>query len=223
MCVVRHDVDESSTNMEGAFRIWNRIKPTKEMFHSLKSYLDTRFKHMKLSIQNKNQLVYGYAGVKLIPIQYTKKLINNDVENFLFEICNFSSDGKILNSTLISEYQKWKQNLNKEICTDDIFKIKEYLNTCEYVIKSTVHVNGCGNEGYYGIQLKSDTNKYKTTSSTGKKVEKVDSETEIILQTWETIAKASADEGMSPATMSRSIRDKKMFNNGYNYYYRTSK
>ena len=217
MCIVRKDVDESSTNMEGSFRIWNGVKPKKEIFHLLKEYLDTRFKPSRISNQNKNQVVHGYIGVKLKPIQYVKKLTNDDVETFLFEVCNFSPCGKILNSTLLYEYQRWKQQLGKEICNDDIVKIKEYLNNCAYTLKATVHTDKGSNEGYYGIQLKSDEPRYKKTSSTGKKVEKVDNKTKIVLRTWETIAKASEDEKMTSERMSRSVKNETVYNDDYFY------
>jgi hypothetical protein len=220
MCIVHPEVEEASTNMEGAFRIWNKIKPKKETFHLLKTYLDTRFKPSRISNQNKNQIVHGYIGVRLKHVTYSKKYINNDVETFLFEVCKFTPSAKILNSTLLSEYQRWKQQLGKEICSDDMIKIKEYLNNCEYALKATVHVDQNSNEGYYGIQLKIDEYKHKYTSSTGKKVEKVDNKTEIVLRTWETIAKAGEDEHMSASKMSRSIKNKIIFNN--DYYYRCS-
>lgn len=217
MCIVRKDVDESSTNMEGSFRIWNGVKPKKETFHLLKEYLDTRFKPSRISTQNKNQVVHGYIGVKLKPIEYVKKLTNNDIETFLFEVCNFRPCGKILNSTLLYEYQRWKQQLGKEICDDDIIKIKEYLNNCEYTLKATVHTDKGSNEGYYGIQLKSDEPRYKATSSTGKKVEKVDNKTKIVLRTWETIAKAAEDENMSKTKMSVSVKNETVYNDDYFY------
>jgi len=219
MCIVHPEVEESSTNMEGAFRIWNKIKPKKETFHLLKTYLDTRFKPSRISNQNKNQIVHGYIGVRLKPVTYSKKYINNDVETFLFEVCKFTPSGKILNSTLLSEYQRWKRQLGKEICSDDMIQIKEYLNNCEYALKATVHVDQNSNEGYYGIQLKIDEYKHKNTSSTGKKVEKIDNKTGLVLRTWETIAKAGEDEQMSASKMSRSIKNKVMYGD---YYYRCS-
>jgi hypothetical protein len=218
MCIVHVDVEEASTKMEGAFRIWNGVKPKKVMFHLLKEYLDTRFKPARISNQNKNQVVHGYIGVKLKPVQYVKKTINDDVETFLFEVCNFTPSGKILNTTLLSEYKRWKQQLGKEIYENEMSKIKEYLNDCKYVLKATVHIEQASNEGYYGIQLKSDEPKHKTTSSTGKRVEKVDGKTEIVLRTWETIAKAAEDEKMSTSKRSVSIKNKKIFDN--NYFYR---
>jgi hypothetical protein len=203
--------------MEGAYRIWNRVKPQKEIFHKFKTYLDTRFKPSRLSSQNKNQVVNGYIGVKLNSIDYKKKYINNDVETFLFQVCKFSPSGKILNSTLLSEFQRWKQTMNKTLDNDDLKKIKDYLNSCEYVIKSTVWTDKGSNEGYYGILLKVDEYKHKNTSSTGKKVEKIECKTGQVLCCWSSIAKAAEDENISAAKMSRSIKNNVIFNNDYYY------
>ena len=216
MCIVRNDVEESSVDMEGQFRIWSKTKPKKETFHALKHYLDTRFKAARLTKQDKNQLVHGYIGVKLIEMKYTKKLVDNDAETYLFQVCRFSPNGKILNSTLLQEYQRWKKSVNKECTDNDMKDLKEYLNSCEYVIKATVWTEYGSNEGYYGISLKSDECKHKVTSTTGKKVEKRDIKTNHLLGTWETIAKAAEGEQFSAAKMSRSIKAKTLFED---YYY----
>jgi hypothetical protein len=220
MCIVRKDVEEASTNIEGQFRIWSKTKPKKETFHALKNYLDTRFKPTRIKKQNKNQVVHGYIGIKLKEIEYKKRFLNSNVETFLFQICKFSPSGKILNSTLLNEYQRWKKSVNIDCCEDDMKEIKEYLNSCEYALKSTVWTDYGSNEGYYGLLLKSDEHKYKKTSSTGKSVEKRDASNNILIETWETIAKAAQTENISAAKMSRSIKNKTVFED---YYYCLSK
>jgi cell division septum initiation protein DivIVA len=217
MCIVRADVEESSTNMEGQYRIWSKTKPKKEVFHALKHYLDTRFKPARISKQTKDQIVHGYIGVKLKDIQYKKKLENSTVETFLFQVCLFSPHGKILNSTLLSEYQRWKKSVNVEVSDNDMKEIKEYLNSCEYTLKATVWTDVGSNEGYYGISLRSEEYKHKTTSSTGKTVEKRDLANNTLLGKWETIAKAAEAEKISATKMSRSIKNKTTFNNDYFY------
>ena len=224
MCIVRADVDESSVNMEGQFRLWCQIKPKKETFHALKHYLDTRFKPARISRQDKDQVVHGYIGVKLIDIVYKKKLVANDVETFLFQVCKFSPNGKMLNSTLLEEYQRWKKSVNLDIDNInniDMKDLKEYLNSCEYVLKAVVWTTDYGsNEGYYGISLKSDEYKHKKTSSTGKKVEKREITTNHVLGTWDTIAKAAQYENVCTSKMSLSIKNKVVFGD---YYYCTTK
>lgn len=219
MCIVRSDVEESCVNMEGQYRIWCKTKPKKEVFHAFKNYLDIRFKPSRITSQNKNQVVNGYIGVKLKNIEYKKRL-NNDVENFIFQVCKFTPSGKILNNTLLNEYTRWKISLNKECNNNEMKELKNYLNDCEYTLKAVVWTEEGSNEGYYGICLKRDEYKHKKTSSTGKKVEKIEFNTGAIIGTWETIAKAAEFENISPAKMSRSIKTKTIFND--DYYYKTA-
>jgi len=219
MCIVRHDLEEASTNMEGQFRIWCKTKPKKETFHALKNYLDTRFKPTRLSRQNKEQIVYGYVGVKLKDISYKKRypIGCNDVETFLFQVCVFSPNGKILNTVLLDEFQRWKKSVGKECDETDMKSVKDYLNTCEYALKATVWSDKGSNEGYYGVSLRANETKHKTTSSTGKKVEKVDIATGSILGSWETIAKAAQYECVSTSKMSIGIKNQTKYKNEYYY------
>jgi prophage antirepressor-like protein len=217
-CIVHKDVEDSSTVLEGQFRIWNKVKPTKEIFHLFKQYLDTRFRPKRLQKQDKNQVVHGYAGIKLTAIEYKHTYdVTCDVDTFIFNVCRFSPCGKTLNSTLLSEYQRWKKKLNKDILADDMREIKEYLNSSAYVQKGTVWVNNTSNEGYYGLSLREDDEyEYKVTSSTGKKVDKVCLKTKQVLNSWVTIAKAATAENISAAKMNRSIKNKIIYND---YFY----
>lgn len=230
-CIVRPDVEEESVNLEGRFRLWSHTKPAKETFHALKHYLDVRFKPKR--IQN----IHGYQGIKLKTVEY-KKMISNPAENpeqynvetFIFQCCKFSDTGKILNSVLLKEYQKWKLSIGKTVSENDMKNLKTYLNACPNALKATVWSENCGNEGYYGLALKDSY--YTMTqaiiqgqanpvisvqiSTTGKKVEKRLVNSNQVLKTWDTIAKAAAAEGFSAAKMSRSVKDKTVFKD---YYY----
>jgi hypothetical protein len=222
-CLVRPDVEESSVMMEGQFRIWNGAKPTKQFFHQFKQYLDTRFRPKRLDCQDKNQMVHGYAGVKLQALEYKRSRdITCDAETFVFGVCRFAPQGKMLNSELLANYKRWKKSMGRGVdpdMADDkplMKELKEYLNASAYVQKATVWKNGTTNEGYYGLALREDdTYEHKLTSSTGKRVTKICMETNQALRTWETIAKAAADENMSAAKMSRSIKNKMIFNDDY--------
>ena len=65
---------------------------------------------------------------------------------------------------------------------------------------------------------KSDKTKYKyfIITSTGKKVYKREKNTNELLATWDTIAKAAEMEGICSAKMSRYIKNKNIIND---YYY----
>jgi hypothetical protein len=232
-CIVRVDVEVSSTDIEAQFRIWMKTKPTKEVYHEFKSYLNIKFKPKRLNDQNKNQLVHGFQGIMLKPIEYKKRLINSDPENFIFNICNFAPNNRILNIVLLDEYKRWKKSLNKPSISDkeDMKELTTYLEQCPYVQKGSLwigansdtkkvleSVDSKSNYGYYGISLKTDDQYvHKVTSSTGKKVNKIETSTGAILNTWETIAKAAAYEKISPAKMSRSISNNTKFAENYHY------
>ena len=211
-CIVRSDVVELSVNLEGRYRLWSQVKPTKYIFHSLKNYLDTRFK------PNRIDRNHGYVGVKLKSLEYKKTNIETtkDVETFIFNTCVFSDTGKILNSVLLQEYHQWKIGMNKEPIDNDIKDIKNYLNASPYALKATVWTDAGNNEGYYGISLKKNEYNKKNVSSTGKKVIKLQIDTNDILGTWDTISKAAESEGISAAKMSRYVKNKTQI---ADYYY----
>lgn len=211
-CIVRTDVQELSVNLEGRYRLWRQVKPTKKVFHALKHYLDTRFKPQRVG---KN---HGYLGIKLRETQYTKQPVRSDEQDFIFHACEFSDTGRVLNSDLDKEYKAWRVSLGKETAPDDIKKIKKYLNDLKYTLRATVWVDGGSNEGYYGIALKSTNYQPNYTSTTGKVVTKRVVGDNSIIATWKSIAEAAHTEGFSPAKMSRITRSETVFGD---YYYTT--
>ena len=210
ICIVRPDVEELSVNLEGRYRLWFQLKPSKEVFHALKNYLDTRFKPKRI------QGNHGYLGIKLKTLEYKKTQENSTVETFIFQVCKFSDTGKILNSVLLREYNKWKISVGKELSENDMKEIKEYLNSSPYALKATVWTDEGNNEGYYGLSLKQNEIKPKIISSTGKKVYKREKDTDNLLASWDTIAKAAVSECISTAKMSRCVKNKIIIND---YYY----
>jgi hypothetical protein len=213
ICLVRPDVEELSVNIEGRYRLWSQVKPSKEVFHALKNYMDIRFKPKRIRGN------HGYLGIKLKSVEYNKMLENSNVETFIFQSCQFSDCGKILNSVLLREYQTWKSIVGKDLTDNDMKEIKEYLNSSSYAIKATVWTDEGNNEGYYGLSLKQNKYKPNIISTTGKKVYKKEKDTNQLLFTWESISKASVCEGISPAKMSRCVKNKTIIND---YYYTTS-
>jgi hypothetical protein len=211
-CIVRPDVEENSVNLEGRYRLWSKVKPSKEIFHAFKNYMDIRFKPKRVNGK------HGYIGIKLKNIEYKKVKENSDIETFIFQVCQFSDTGKILNSVLLREFQKWKTSVGKELTEYDMKEIKDYLNNSNYVLKATVWTDEGNNEGYYGISLKQNDNKPKLISSTGKKVYKREKDTNQLLATFETIAKAAYYEGRSTTKMSRSVKNNIIIKD---YYYST--
>jgi hypothetical protein len=211
ICIVRPDVEEKSVNIEGRYRLWSQVKPKKEVFHALKNYLDIRFKPKKING------IHSYNGIRLKEVEYKKRDEESDVQRFIFHACQFSDTGKILNSTLLKEYQKWKLSLTKETSDNDIKELKDYLNTSPYALKATVWVDNESNEGYYGIGLKTIGYQPKYVSTTGKKVYKVEYKSNLLLSTFDSILNASLQQDISRVAMSRAVKNKTVFNNDYYY------
>jgi len=217
-CIVRPDVEVSSVNILGQYRIWSKLA-CKEIYHELKSFLDTSFKFTRLTIQNKNQMINGYKGITLKEIIYRKNLISSDIETFIFNSTKFSPNGKVLHLNLLNEYLSWKKVVGKEITQKEDEEIKSYLKSTNYTLFTTIWSSNGSGQGYYGICLNTEDVNHRKTSSTGKRVEKRKYQTDELLGTWETNAKAADFEKVSPAKLSRCIKIKTIFQN--DYYYKT--
>ena len=216
-CIVRDDVEVGSTQIIGQYRIWSKTA-SEEVFHSLKTYLDTRFKPQRLKNQEKDQIVHGYVGVKLKEITYKKKLQDSDEQTFVFNNCIFNPEAKVLFSEVFKEYKHWKSTINKEENPNDEKNLKNYLKDCEYVLYKNVWTQKGNGNGYYGMYLKSDNEYFhKMTATTAKKVEKRKNITDELISSFETIKKAADYEKVCPAKMSRSIKNTVVFNNDYYY------
>ena len=214
MCIVDPELHEKSVNLECRFRLWNHKKPEKEVFHALKSYLETRFKPKRIDGS------HSFCGLKLIELEYKKIRVNSSVETFIFENCRFSDTGKVFDSILLSEYQKWRKSINLAISDKDMVDMKNYLKENKNVLRAVIWTSNGSNNGYYGISLRkeeSDAVSKKLTSSTAKKVEKVDSITGEILGRWDSVAQTADFHGVCTAKISRLLKNNTIVSN---YYFR---
>ena len=219
-CIVRKDVEVDSCDIIAQFRIWNKVKPKRETNEQFNTYLKTRFMAARLQNQDKDQCVHGFVGVMLKSIEYQKIHTNDPTETFIFENCRFSANNRIASKKLHEEFLRYKNKMGVDITSTELSDIKKYLDNCPYVLKGTLYIQEekFTHEGYYGLALKTDNpNIRKTTSVTGKKVQKIDIKTESVLNNWDTIAKAALYEKISASKMSRCIRNKIMFEE---YYYK---
>jgi len=101
--------------------------------------------------------------------------------DLFLKLKGFAPCGKILNSTLLSDYKRWRKRMGKDVLEDKAVmkELKTYLNASEYVQKATVWTGAGTNEGYYGMCLREDDEyHHRFTSSTGKRVNKVCVKTE---------------------------------------------
>jgi prophage antirepressor-like protein len=216
-CIVRENAQVSSSNIQGAYRLWAR-KAEKASFLALNDYLKTKFKPCRMKVQNTDHVENGFEGLCLKQAEHNIVLSPSpcDVELFIYQTCKLVPGSNVLTSSLAKEYMQWKKRLDKVIKhdKDEIVDINAYLKDKPYALKAVIwniHGNGVG---YYGLQLKSDEMYKCTTSSTAKKVQKRDANGNI-LDSWSTIAKAAQSEGMCAAKMSRLIKHHIEYNGCY--------
>ena len=219
-CFLHNEVEVASTTIMGQFRIYNREKPTKLVFSTFNTYMRTRFLASRINSQNKNQVVHGFKGVKLKDIVYKKSSSSNEVENFIFESCIFSPEGRASTNKIVEEFINYKNNNGLLINKSEDKDIKSYLKNCQYILGGPIRLHNINAtyEGYYGITLKNDCFQEARTNqlaTSGKKVQKIDASTKNILNSWPTIAKAATHEDFSPAKMSRAIKNNTLINNAY--------
>ena len=217
-CIVRGDVEVSATDIKGAYRLYAR-EAKRETTQAFTEFLNKKYVYGRLQVQDAKQVVNGYIGIKLKDVQYKKQhLILNDEETCIFANFVFSPSKTVLFSSILDEYKNWKKLLKKPFDEEnDTKKLKLYLKQCPYILFETVWTTSGNGSGFYGLGLQSEATNHRK-SSTGCEVEMRDLQ-ENVLKTFETIAKAASMEKICSAKMSRSIRDRTIFNEASGYYY----
>ncbi len=210
-CILGDELEAATTDIAGKYRIWSR-NVSKEVYHALLDYLSTRFKPVRLGIQDKDYVINGYRGIAIKKEDKQLSLGASDPEVFLWHMCKFDPSGKILFADLFTEYERWATRINKQVDTTDL---KNYLKNSQNVLIANVWTPNGNGQGLYGLCVKNDIIHQKKPSTTAKKVLKKDKEGNVIDQ-WSTIAKAAQAEGISAPKMSRIINNKVEFNN---YFY----
>jgi predicted nuclease with TOPRIM domain len=218
-CILHNDLEVDSTTIVAQFRIYNRAKPTKLLFENFNKYMRTRFLACRLKNQTSNQVCHGFKGIALKTIEYKKLYSSNEVENFLFENCAFSPNYRAATNKIVEEFINYKKNNDLLINNNEDKDMKNYLKNCQYIVGGPIRLHNIDAtfEGYYGITLKNDleTNQRICSSSSGKSVQKIDSKTQEVLNSWSSIAKAALHEEFSSAKMSRAIKNNTLVNDSY--------
>lgn len=208
-CVIGSDLEVSSVDIEGKYRLWAR-SATKEAFHKLLEYLKTRFRPVRLSVQDKDGVINGFRGVTIKRNEVTLGLAPTDPELFLWHMCDYKPCNKTLLSDLYQEYQRWAERIGKKVNDSDL---RAYLGECPHVLISNVWTHNGNGRGVYGVCLKNDVSliKQRKPSTTSKMVQKRDGDGNVVDQ-WTTIAKAAQSEGVAAARMSRIVKDRTLVN-----------
>jgi len=214
-CIIHQDAEVSAKRIVGQYRLHAR-EAKREITAAFTDYLKRRFKFDRLRRQDRDQVVYGFSGVSLKPIEYVRPVPAEDIHRFVFEKCRFIPEGTAIHKDIVSAYEEWKRELAIPLTGQECVEVRGYLKSCPYTLFETVWSSKGGGQGYYGIHLTRELLVPPSrTSSTGCRVQKTNAANEVV-SVFDTIAKAAQAEGVPPAKMSRWIKDKTVVN-GHSY------
>ena len=166
-CELHPDFEVATVDIVGQFRLWKR-QASKEVYHECLEYLKTRFCPVRVKSADSSNVVNGFRGVRLKPINYRSVNIGSDYELFLNHLCVFSPSRKILKSRLTEAYEQWCIRNHKESSSEDFIS---KLESCPHVLHSNVWTLQGGGVGYYGISLKTDEIRARKPSTNAKRLE----------------------------------------------------
>jgi hypothetical protein len=210
-CIIHQDAEVSAKRIVGQYRLHVR-EAKREITAAFTDYLKRRFKFDRLRRQDRDQVVYGFSGVSLKPVEYVRPVPAEDIHRFIFEKCIFIPESTAIHKDIVSAYQEWKRELAIPLTCKECAEVRSYLKTCPYTLFETVWSSKGGGQGYYGIHLKRELPVPPSrTSSTGCRIQKQNAANEVVC-VFDTIAKAAQAEGVSAAKMSRWVRDKTVVN-----------
>lgn len=119
---------------------------------------------------------------------------------------------------IAEQFQNWVCDVVEELRLNGQYSLQSKVNELENKLQEAEQsIEELEKQNIYGIMLKKDIYINKSGSSTGKRVEKKDVKSNHLIAQWKTIAKAAESEKMCSAKMSRSIKNKTVFNNDYYY------
>lgn len=220
-CTVHKDAIVKSKIIVGEFRMWHKIKyggkSEKKNTDKIMTYLKTNFLYGRTTARDADGQNNAFFGITVNEAKIEKSICGNITEDFILQCCTFGTEHRVLMTDLVEEYTDWKTRSNMNVTNEEKDEIVTYFRTynTHLVSRDTVWASGGSGQGYYGLILNKHLKITKNTSSTGKKVKKIDATTGAVLNRWDTIASASRAENISTATLSRAIKNQKHMNGIY--------
>lgn len=218
-CIIDRELEVSSVDIIGKYRIWMQ-SADKNTYLELLDYLKDVFKPVRMQKQDKNTVINGFKGISLKEIdnKFELPLIPSNYDLFIYNFCDIAPANKVLFFDIKNTYIEWQKRINNiDILDKEIEELKKYFNNNKNILKSNVWTHNGNGSGYYGICLKKDSTYHKTVSTTSKIVQKIDIITNNIIEQWTTIKKASIDEKIPTARMSRLCKSKEIIEDRYFY------
>ena len=192
-------------DLSARYRLWSRS--TNDVKKGLAAYL-TSMKYKETHVYDPETKVNAraYKGLKMIPLPPLSILESStEMEKFMFDACTVNVTGRASCKDLGEAFVKWK---NDAAYTKILFTDRKQLNAfCRArFFASLVHTGVRIMFGYHGVSIKgTESVGRKTKHHNRKSVEQVDTSTNEVTHTYDSITHASKELGVSIAVISNAI------------------
>ena len=205
----------------GAYRMWNK-KTDVYTRKNLTTYLKNNFDLNHEYSSEYNTKFHYYIGIKPkeFKIEYEDNTKIPYYEEFILSECKFDYTYRTTKTILYNEFRHWvAQKYPTYIFSkEDQTHMESYLNRT-FVNCKKVHING-GTNGYYGLQLKSDTTeKLGISLSRRKKVYKINIENNEIIETYDSLYLAAIKVNINEQKLSELVLNNTIIDDEYIYSY----
>lgn len=222
-CQVNDSYKCMSLDILGAYRMWNK-KTDNFSRKNLTNYLKNKFDLSHEYSSEYNTKFHYYVGIK--PKEFIIEPENTSVipryEEFILSECKFGYTYRTTKMILYNEFRNWVTLKYPEykFSKEEQVHMESYLNR-KFLNCKKIHING-GTNGYYGLQLKTDTTEVLGISlARRKKVYKINMTTKEIVETYDSLYLACIQLNLTEQKLSELVLTKSVVDDCFMYSYQT--
>lgn len=208
-----------SLELLGAYRMWNK-KMKIDSRKMLTTYMKKNYKFEQQFLTEYNTKLSFFIGIrpKAFVIERENENILPKYEEFVLSECKFGYTYRTSKTALVKAFKEWiKQYPEYSFSKLEQTHMNSYLGRM-FLNCLKLHVNG-GTNGYYGLQLKSDTSEITGVLILKRKqVFKIDANTQEQLEVFESLIVAAEKLGFNYAKLSEYVLSETVIDSYYLRY-----
>ena len=213
-CVLDPDGKECSVTVQGRHRVWAKMA-NKKLTHALLDHLKIKFKVLRNEMGGGQR--HGFQGLKVLPVQRPVTLVPSLYESFLQARCRDAPHSRLHDNDARTEFFKWRKQEDAAYEDDpaEFAMLHKYLSDCYFRASAIWRPEKKISEpGWYGVCLPEDEDRFlrRVPTALCRPIVMLDAKSNEVKKTWEKVSDAAAALGISTATVSYTIRTKRLRN-----------
>lgn len=194
-------------DIKGRYRIWSMSSATSNVHvKQLKTYLADHFVSTKMYVPEMFGVFECFVGLRIKPMLPFPIVITDsstDIERFVYEKTEVSIAGHVLMLDFANRFMMWKGNGQVyDISDDELSSINTFMFDNFISAKFNTGLGEGDELGFYGICFKGER---PFSNIIRKAVVKIDVATNQVVATYESIAHAAHENGMTCSNMSHKM------------------